>query len=137
MHGGPISSSRLAGALFLVLALAPPFAAAEFRAAVVKVDITPETPQWLLGYGPRQSKSIRDKLYHRIAVLNDGKTTFVIASSDLGAISPAFYDEFAAQLEKATGVGRSRVLWTVTHTHSAPEVGPPGLARVFLGNRYN
>ncbi|NLE89629.1 MAG: hypothetical protein GX602_01625 [Dehalococcoidales bacterium] len=24
----------------------------------------------------------------------------------------------------------------MTHTHSAPEVGPPGLPEVFLGNRY-
>ncbi|MDH3243148.1 MAG: neutral/alkaline non-lysosomal ceramidase N-terminal domain-containing protein, partial [Saprospiraceae bacterium] len=26
--------------------------------------------------------------------------------------------------------------WTVTHTHSAPEVGPPGLPEIFLGDRY-
>jgi hypothetical protein len=128
---------RLVGAAFLVLALAGPAAAAEFRAAAVKIDITPETPQWLLGYGPRQSKSVRDKLYHRIAVMNDGTTTLVIAASDLGAISPAFFDEFCVQLEKETGIGRRQLLWTVTHTHSAPEVGPPGLAKVFLGKRYN
>ena len=44
-------------------------ARAEFRAAVVKVDITPTTPQWLMGYGPRQSTGVRDKIYHRIAAL--------------------------------------------------------------------
>jgi|GEM_PF-6158724 len=27
--------------------------AGQFRASVVKIDITPDKPQWLLGYGPR------------------------------------------------------------------------------------
>ena len=32
-----------------------------FRASVVKVDITPDSPKWLLGYGARQSTGIRDR----------------------------------------------------------------------------
>ena len=39
----------------------------EFRAAFVKVDITPKTSQWLLGYGPRKSTGVLDPIYHRVA----------------------------------------------------------------------
>jgi hypothetical protein len=34
------------------------------------------------------------------------------------------------------GIKRLQVWWSVTHTHSAPEVGPPGLGDVFLKGRY-
>jgi Neutral/alkaline non-lysosomal ceramidase, N-terminal len=127
---------RLAAFAAALLVFASQGAVAEFRASVVKVDITPETPQWLLGYEPRQSKSVHDKIYHRVVTMHDGTTEFFLVSSELGAISPAFYDEFCTELEKQTRITRQQLWWTVTHTHSAPEVGPPGLAKVFLGNRY-
>ncbi len=34
-----------------------------FRAAVIKTNITPTTPQWLRGYNPRQSTGVLDSLY--------------------------------------------------------------------------
>jgi hypothetical protein len=42
----------------------------------------------------------------------------------------------AAQLQKETGIDPKNVWWSATHTHSAPEVGPPGLPTVFLPDRY-
>ncbi len=42
----------------------------------------------------------------------------------------------AAALEKRTGIKSVNFWWSMTHTHSAPEVGPPGLAVAFLGDRY-
>src|SRR5690606_29970488 len=59
----------------------------EFRAAVVKIDITPDNPQMLLGYQARQSTGIHDRIYHKIVALDDGKTQFYIISSDLCVIS--------------------------------------------------
>lgn len=110
--------------------------AAEFRAAVVKVDITPTSPQWLLGYGARQSTGVLDHIYHRIVLLDDGKTQFALVSSDICLVSPVEYEKVAAALEKATGIKPVNFWWSMTHTHSAPEVGPPGLAVAFLGDRY-
>src|ERR1019366_8383025 len=46
--------------------------AAQFRASVVEVDITPVKSQWLLGYGPRQSTGVHDHLFHRIVAMDDG-----------------------------------------------------------------
>jgi neutral ceramidase len=69
--------------LVLSLNIAQTAAAAAFRAAVAKVDITPATSQWLLGYDARQSDGIHDRLYHRIVALDDGKTTIFIVSSHI------------------------------------------------------
>ncbi len=118
----------------LLLSLA---ASAQFRAAAVKVDITPTTPQWLLGYGARQSTGVHDPLFHRIVALDDGSTQFFLVSTDIALFSPAFYDEFCTELKQQTGIDRVNIWWTVTHTHSAPELGPAGLARAFLAGRYD
>ncbi len=107
-----------------------------FRASVVKVDITPKGPQWLLGYGPRQSTEVHDNIYHRIMAMDDGTSKFVIVSSELCVLSPSEYDLIAAKLEDKFGIGPINFWWTVTHTHSAPEVGAPGLPAVFMGERY-
>ncbi len=120
-----------------VLALISSGAWAEFRASVVRIDITPDRPQWLLGYAARQSTGVHDPLFHRIVALDDGRTQFYLVSTDIALFSPAFYDEFCAELKKQTGIERKSVWWTVTHTHSAPELGPPGLAKAFLAGRYD
>lgn len=120
-----------------LLALISSGAWAEFRASVVRIDITPDRPQWLLGYAARQSTGVHDPLFHRIVALDDGRTQFYLVSTDIALFSPAFYDEFCAELKKQTGIERKSVWWTVTHTHSAPELGPPGLAKAFLAGRYD
>jgi neutral ceramidase len=110
-------------------------ARAEFRAAAVKVDITPKSPQWLMGYGPRQSTGVHDPIFHRIAALSDGATEVFLISSDLCLFSPSVYDDVTAELKKETGIEPRQVWWTVTHTHAAPEVGPPGMYDVLLKGR--
>lgn len=107
-----------------------------FRASVAKVNITPESPQWLLGYGPRKSSGVHDSIYHRIVAMDDGINKFVLVSSDICVLSPSEYDRIATKIENKYGVGPLNFWWTVTHTHSAPEVGPPGLPAVFMGDRY-
>lgn len=107
-----------------------------FHAAVIKVDITPENPQWLEGYEARKSTGITNRIYHRILALDDGTTQFFIVSSDLCVFSPSEYDRVAAQLKSQYGINPINLWWTVTHTHSAPEIGPAGLPAVFMGERY-
>lgn len=107
-----------------------------FRAAVVKVDITPDEPKMLLGYQARQSTGVHDRIYHRIVVLDDGITRFVLVSSDICVISPSEYDHVASLLQHRLGIAPENFWWSLTHTHSAPEVGVPGLPEVFMGERY-
>src|SRR5262249_37612993 len=112
-----------------------PLGATPFRASAVKVDITPSTSQWLLGYGPRKSTGVHDPIYHRVIALDDGHTQFFLVSSDLCLFSPELYDDTAAALQKATGIERKQFWWAVTHTHSAPEAGPPGVYKALLKGR--
>ncbi|MEX2569030.1 MAG: neutral/alkaline non-lysosomal ceramidase N-terminal domain-containing protein [Cyclobacteriaceae bacterium] len=110
--------------------------AQDFRAAVVKVDITPDTPQMLLGYQARESTGVHDNIFHRIIALDDGETQFFIISTDICLVSPSQYDKVAAQLQEKHGIDPINLWWAATHTHSAPEVGPAGLPSIFLGDRY-
>lgn len=106
-----------------------------FRASVVKVNITPEESQNLLGYGPRNSTGVHDSIFHKIVILDDGSTEFVLISSDICLISPTEYERMAGRIQALYGIDPVNVWWTVTHTHSAPEVGPPGMYAVYLADR--
>jgi hypothetical protein len=93
-----------------------------FRAAVLKTNITPSTPQWLRGYNPRQSTGVLDSLFIRIVALDDGKTMFYLVSSDIVGMPSPEYDRLASVLKKRYGIDPLNVWWSATHTHSAPEI---------------
>ena len=93
-----------------------------FRAAVVKTDITPQTPQWLRGYNPRQSTGILDKLYLKVVALDDGKTQFFLISTDIVGMPSPEYDRLSSILKRKHGIDPKNVWWSATHTHSAPEI---------------
>lgn len=126
---------NLSHVLLLAAALELP-AAAQFRASAVKSDITPANVQPLLGYGARNSTGVHDPLFHRIAGMDDGNFQFFLVSTDIALVSPSVYDDFCRDLKQETGISSHQVWWTNTHTHSAPEVGPAGLPRLFMPERY-
>ncbi len=120
----------------LLLAITPLAASGgDLRAAAVKIDITPDTPQPMIGYAHRMSNGVHTPLFHRILVLDDGQTKTVIASTEVCLVSPAEYDRTAALVEKAHGIPPLHFFWTVTHTHSAPQIGPHGMTTVYLPSR--
>ena len=108
-----------------------------FRAAVVKVNITPETPQWLRGYNPRKSTEVLDSLYHRIVAIDDGRTQFFLVSSDIVGMPSAEYRKVVSILQREHGIDPVNVWWSATHTHSAPEVAPrfQGIPYPSMANR--
>ena len=107
--------------------------AATLRASAVKVDITPESPQWLSGYAPRKSTDVLDRIYHRVLALESGAAQFYLLSSDLCLFSPTLYDSVMRDLQQETGIDPKHVMWSVTHTHAAPEIGPPDMYKTLLG----
>ena len=119
-------------ALSLFIAFVPRFALAQqseivtnnFRAAIVKVNITPQTPQWLRGYNPRLSTGVHDSLYHRIVVLDDGNTQLYLISSDVLGIPLPEYDRMTGVISKQLKIDPMKVWWSATHTHSAPQIAP-------------
>jgi len=108
-----------------------------FRASAVKVDITPSSPQWLEGYKARKSDGVRDQLYHRIAALDDGKTTVYFISTETCLLSPGYVDKVKKDIQQQLGIPPRSIWWMATHTHSAPEIGPPGVVAAFMPERYN
>ena len=118
--------------LILVVASAVP-AQADLRAAAIRVDITPQNPQWLLGYQARQSTGVLDRIYHRVLALDAGGTPFYLISTDVCLFSPNFHDAVMRELQAKTGIDPSHVWWSVTHTHAAPEIGPPDMYKALLG----
>lgn len=107
----------------------------QFRASVVKINITPDDPQNLVGYGPRNSTGVHDSIYHKIVALDDGTTQFFLISTDICLVAPAEYDRVATKIQQLYGIDPLNVWWTVTHTHSAPEVGPPGMYAAYMAER--
>ena len=136
------AGSTAAAAAFILLTTFPMFSgivnaqqSSAFRASVVKIDITPETPQNLVGYGPRNSTGTNDPIFHKIVALDDGTTQFFLISTDICLISPTEYTRVTGLIKKQFGIDPLNVWWTVTHTHSAPEVGPPGMYATYLADR--
>lgn len=127
---------RLLLFLFIASIASVVCARAEFRAAVVKVEITPETPQMLRGYNPRMSTQVRDALYHRIVALAKDDTKFVLIASDLCSLSPAYCDRVRGTLAADLGLPVENIWWSITHTHSSPYVGSPGVPGVLMPNRF-
>jgi len=107
-----------------------------FRASVIQIDITPDNPQHLVGYGARISTGVHDHIYHRILALDDGTTQFFLVSTEVCSFSPVEYDRIAEQVKNKLGISPENLWWTTTHTHSAPELGPRGLPKIFMGERY-
>jgi hypothetical protein len=122
-------------ALSVLCLFAATMVRAEFRAAVVKVDITPKTPQWLMGYNARKSTGVHDRIFHKVVAIDDGTTQVFIVASDLCLFSPTVNDEVAAELKKEIGIESRQLWWSVTHSHSTPEVGPNGMYDVLLKGR--
>ena len=138
------SASLLTPVLLLsygVTAAQPPVAGGStdrpgFRAAVVKVDITPATPQRLHGYGERVSTGVHDPIYHRIVVLDDGTSQFCLVSSDVCILSTVQYDRVSELLSRHYGINPLAFWWSATHTHSAPETSEQEIALLFLPERF-
>jgi len=130
------TARRWAAVVGSVLLVQHPLSAGALRAAAVKIEITPTESKMLGGYGPRASTGVHDPIHHRVLVVSDGATEWVLVSSEFCVMSPAQYDEVAARLEREQGVSQVNFWWSLTHTHSAPEIGPGGMAEVFLPERY-
>ena len=107
--------------------------AGSLRAAAVKVDITPSTPKWLSGYQARQSDGVLDNIHHRVLALDAGSEQLYLIASELCLFSPGLYDRMTSELRQATGIEPRQVLWSVTHTHAAPEIGPSDIYKTLLG----
>jgi hypothetical protein len=94
-----------------------------YAIGAARVDITPDYPIRLSGYGGRQKESegIDQHLFAKaLAVGSDKEGATILITVDNAAVPAYVRDEVAARLSKKAGVRNERVAVCCTHTHTAP-----------------
>ncbi len=88
------------------------------RAGAHKVDFTPKESDLRI-----PTDSIRDRLFARAIVTDDGRTCAVLVGIDLGAAGNQIVDDAIPRAAKATGCPAQNFIVSATHTHSANTQG--------------
>jgi|688.fasta_scaffold22634_7 hypothetical protein len=87
-----------------------------------KVDITPNKPMVMGGYGNRLDKSsgTHDPLFARAIYLYDGKQSALIVVCDLVAVGDDLTELLRTDLSHKLDVAKANIMITATHTHAGP-----------------
>jgi hypothetical protein len=110
----PIS---LLAVVLLGLASVPGLQAANIRAGIARVDITPPTGGLTAGYaGAPPTDGVHDPLSARVLVLASDKSTVALAVCDLCTFNSAWLHE------QMPALGIDRLLLLNTHTHAGPKL---------------
>jgi hypothetical protein len=97
--------------------------AATVPVGAASVDITPDYPIRLTGYGNRKAESegVEQRLHAKaLALGSDADGPVVLLTVDNCAVPGAMADEVAARLKAKAGLPRERLAVCSTHTHCAP-----------------
>lgn len=97
--------------------------AADYRAGVARMKITPERPLYLTGYAARThaSEGVLVDLWAKALAVEDAKGgRVVIVTTDLIGLPRGISDLVSARIEKEYGLERSRLLLNSSHTHTGP-----------------
>src|ERR1700689_2093023 len=91
-----------------VLLLSLPLAAAEYRAGIARVDITPPIGHEMGGYPARKhgATGVHDPLYATVLVIESGGNSITLITCDLRSFV-------------STRLGKNTLI-SVSHTHSGP-----------------
>ena len=89
-----------------------------------KVNITPETPLIMSGYGKRKALStgIHDDLFASALCFSKGDLKVLLITCDLIGFSHSVADETILLISKNTGIDVESIFLTAVHTHGAPVV---------------
>lgn len=108
--------------------------AGELRIGTAIVDITPEPGTPMLTPMVRPSVKLaepaHDPLCVRAIVLESGGVKAAIAACDLTSIPNHMFAQAKAEIAAATGIDRSHVMISATHTHTAPQIRKQLLGKV-------
>ena len=94
---------------------------------VARIDISPEGPIRLAGYGARP-KSEADQVIHRLSAKalafgTDAQGPSILITVDLVGIPKHITQKLARQLSKKVGLDPAQLVICASHTHGGPEVG--------------
>ena len=112
------------GVVALVICLCVPVvpAWATIRVGVAKVDITPDKPVKMSGYGSRKdlSTGVHDPLSARVLVFEQGDDKLVLVSADVIGYYAGTADYLRTAILEACDLQPSELFLSAIHTHSAP-----------------
>jgi neutral ceramidase len=107
----------------VVLLSAFSLAAADYKAGLGRIIITPDKPIYMSGYANRDHPSegaIHD-LWAKALVIEDHKgNRLAIVTTDLIGLPRSISDIVAARVEKAYGIDRAQLVLNSSHTHTGP-----------------
>ncbi|MDE0865333.1 MAG: neutral/alkaline non-lysosomal ceramidase N-terminal domain-containing protein [Rubripirellula sp.] len=113
------------GVSLLACTVLPGQEAAVYQVGFAKVDITPEYPVRLNGFGVRreESEGVSQSIFARAMAVSQGDAAplVVVAIDNLG-IRTAQVDEVARRLNRSHHLPRKNFCLTFTHSHCAPKV---------------
>ncbi len=90
----------------------------QLRAGAHKVDFTPSERELAVS-----TDSIRDHLFARAIVVDDGRTCAVLVGIDWGSASNQIVDDAVARASTSTGCPAQNFIISATHTHSSNTQG--------------
>lgn len=96
-----------------------------YQVGVAKVDITPDYPIRLNGFGSRrdESEGVTQRIWAKALAISQGsEPPLVLLAIDSLGVRMTMVDEVAARLEKELGIPRERVALTFSHSHTTPKV---------------
>jgi putative membrane-bound dehydrogenase-like protein len=121
-----ILSAVIACLLWLVTAgrpLADSAASGQYLAGVARIDVTPDYPIRLNGFGFRRAEAegTRQHVWAKaLALGSDQDGPAVLITVDNLGVPDELVQEVAARLKKRAGLDPARLAVTATHTHTAP-----------------
>jgi hypothetical protein len=98
---------------------------AHYQVGVAAVDITPDYPVRLNGFGHRRDEfdGVTQRIWAKaIAIGADKDQPVVLITTDNLGVRLPMVEEVARRLKKKAGIERDRLAVTFTHTHTAPKV---------------
>jgi hypothetical protein len=105
--------------------LAASLTAADFKAGVARLKITPQFPIWMSGYASRThpSEGVVMDLWARALALEDQKgNRVVIVTTDLVGLPRSISNLVAARVQKQWGLDRAQLVLNSSHTHTGPVI---------------
>ena len=109
--------------IYVLMMMAAALAAADFKAGVGRLKITPEGPIWMSGYAARKhpSEGVVCDLWAKALAIQDAKgSRVVIVATDVIGLPRAISDLVAARVQKEYGLERARLVLNSSHTHTGP-----------------
>jgi hypothetical protein len=119
----PMRTATLVLSLLLPGAVGAENKEGTWKAGTAVRKITPDQPQWLAGYSGRTRPAAgkyTEVFVKALALEDPAGARFVLLTSDLVGFSGAMIGDVARDVGQRTGVPRSRLLFTCSHTHTAP-----------------